>query len=622
MHLAGNRIYDGTNTASFTILTVANAAGADTVDVASGNATLASKDVGLRAITDFTTLTLGNNAAGDYTLTGATGSVDISALAVHLTGSRIYDGTNTASFSILTVANAAVGDTVDVASGNATLASKDVGLRAITDFTTLTLGNNAAGDYTLTGATGSVDISALAVHLAGNRIYDGTNTASFTILTVANAAGADTVDVASGNATLASKDVGLRAITDFTTLTLGNNAAGDYTLTGATGSVDIAALAVNLTGSRIYDGTNTASFSILNVANVASGDNVNVASGNATLASKDVGLRAITDFSTLTLGNNAAGDYTLTGAAGSVDISALAVHLAGSRIYDGTNTASFGILTVTNAAVGDTVDVASGNATLASKDVGSRAITDFSTLTLGNNAAGDYTLTGATGSVDISALAVHLTGSRTYDGTNTASFSILTVANAAVGDTVNVASGNATLASKDVGLRAITDFSTLTLGNNAAGDYTLTGATGSVDISALAVHLAGSRIYDGTNTASFGILTVTNAAGADTVDVASGNATLASKDVGLRAITDFGTLALGNNAAGDYTLTAPPDRSTSPPWRCTWPATGSTTAQTPRLSPSSPWPTLPSETPWMSPRATQPWPARTSACGPSPISPP
>ena len=509
-----------------------------------------------RAITDFTTLTLGNNAAGDYTLTGATGSVDISALAVHLTGSRIYDGTNTASFSILTVANAAVGDTVDVASGNATLASKDVGSRAITDFTTLTLGNNAAGDYTLTGATGSVDISALAVHLTGSRIYDGTNTASFSILTVANAAVGDTVDVASGNATLASKDVGSRAITDFTTLTLGNNAAGDYTLTGATGSVDISALAVHLTGSRIYDGTNTASFSILTVANAAVGDTVDVASGNATLASKDVGSRAITDFTTLTLGNNAAGDYTLTGATGSVDISALAVHLTGSRIYDGTNTASFSILTVANAAVGDTVDVASGNATLASKDVGLRAITDFTTLTLGNNAAGDYTLTGATGSVDISALAVHLTGSRIYDGTNTASFSILTVANAAVGDTVDVASGNATLASKDVGLRAITDFTTLTLGNNAPGDYTLTGATGGVNIGAASLSVTAqtdSREYNGTNSSS-GVPVLTGALH-DPIGTAATQA-FDNKNVGTgKTLTASGLVVNDGNGGLDYTIT-------------------------------------------------------------------
>ena len=252
-----------------------------------------------------------------------------------------------------------------------------------------------------------------------------------------------------------------------------------------------------------------------------------------------------------------------------------ALHITGTftasnKIYNGNNAATVLTRSLVGAIGGDDVSLSGGTATFDTKDFGLSKTVTLTGATLAGTAASNYVLDSvATTTADITALAVHLTGSRVYDGTNTASFSILTVANAAVGDTVDVASGNATLASKDVGLRAITDFTTLTLGNNAAGDYTLTGATGSVDISALAVHLTGSRIYDGTNTASFSILTVANAAVGDTVDVASGNATLASKDVGLRAITDFTTLTLGNNAAGDYTLTAPRARSTSPPWRCT-----------------------------------------------------
>jgi len=47
-----------------------------------------------------------------------------------------------------------------------TLAGKNVGSQAITSTGTLALGNNAAGDYTLTGASGSVTISAEPITIA------------------------------------------------------------------------------------------------------------------------------------------------------------------------------------------------------------------------------------------------------------------------------------------------------------------------------------------------------------------------------------------------------------------------------------------------------------------------
>ena len=173
-----------------------------------------------------------------------------------------------------------------------------------------------------------------------------------------------------------------------------------YTATGSTFgnpsgnlSQTVNPLAVDLTGSRVYDGTNAATSSILSVSNEVGGDDVTL-SGSATLAGQDVGSQSITSFASLTLGGTSAGDYTLSGATGSVTITPMAVTLAGSRVYNGTTTADSPILSVSNAISGDMVDVASGSATLAAKDVGSEAITSFAGLTLGNNTAGDYTLTG------------------------------------------------------------------------------------------------------------------------------------------------------------------------------------------------------------------------------------
>ena len=158
-------------------------------------------------------LTLGGADAGNYTLVGATGTVTITQLPVTLTGTRLYDGTTNAAFSILTISNAIAPDVVTVASGAATLASKNAGPQAITSIGTLALGGADAANYTLVGATGTVTITQLPVTLTGTRLYDGTTDADFSILTISNAIAPDVVTVASGAATLASKNAGPQAIT-------------------------------------------------------------------------------------------------------------------------------------------------------------------------------------------------------------------------------------------------------------------------------------------------------------------------------------------------------------------------------------------------------------------------
>jgi hypothetical protein len=197
----------------------------------------------------------------------------------------------------------------------------------ITGAGSVTVQANQAGNNTYNAAPAvnqTFTVNPLPVILTGTRAYNGGTTAGYAILSAANKVGSDTISVASGSATLASANAGSEALqsSSLSGLTLGNNSAGNYTLTGASGSVTVTALPVQLTGTRTYDGTATASYTILSVANAISPDAVNVASGSATLASANAGSEAIqsSSFSGLTLGNNSVGDYTLTGASGSVTI--------------------------------------------------------------------------------------------------------------------------------------------------------------------------------------------------------------------------------------------------------------------------------------------------------------
>ncbi len=104
------------------------------------------------------TVTIGSDANNNSA--SASENFSINPLSVVLTGTRAYDGTSNAVASILSVANAIGSDNVDVASGTASLSAASAGTQDITSLGTLALGNNTAGDYTLTGASGTVLITA------------------------------------------------------------------------------------------------------------------------------------------------------------------------------------------------------------------------------------------------------------------------------------------------------------------------------------------------------------------------------------------------------------------------------------------------------------------------------
>lgn len=87
--------------------------------------------------------------------------------------------------------------------------------------------------------------------------------------------------------------------------------------------------------------------------------------------------------------------------AASVTVNPLPAVLTGARPYDGTATAAFGILFVSNKVGGDDVFVASGSASLASSWVGTNAIVSVAGMALGGTTAPNYTLAGVSGAVNI-----------------------------------------------------------------------------------------------------------------------------------------------------------------------------------------------------------------------------
>ena len=359
------------------------------------------------------------NAASNTTTT-----LTVNPLAVALAGTRAYDGTNDAPAAILTITNNLDGTNLTL-SGRATLAGASVGPQDITSFSGLALGGTAASNYTLTGASGSVTITAATSVFSGltpsQAITYGTTAVTLggKLVTVGDAgplypAKGETITVTingNGQTTTISDSTGDFSLSypsatipaSGTAYTITYSYAGDASFNSASNTsttLTVNPLAVLLAGTRPYDGTNDASATILTITDNLDGTNLTL-SGNATLASAEIGTNAITSVGALTLGGPATNNYTLTGASGSVTVTPLAVILAGTRPYDGTNDAACGILSVVNAINGDLVNVASGVGTLASASVGLEAITSPGSLALGGTAASNYTLTGASGSVTI-----------------------------------------------------------------------------------------------------------------------------------------------------------------------------------------------------------------------------
>jgi hypothetical protein len=296
-------------------------------------------------------------------------------------------------------------------------------------------------------------------------------------------------------------------------------------------------------------GTGAMSYS----AGASTGCSVNTSTGVITISN-------VSGTCNVTATKAADGTYSAqTSTPRAITLNKLAVTLSGNRTYNGTTSAAAAILTITNKVDTDNVSVASGSATLASANAGVQSINSMGTLALGGSKAGNYTLTGATGSVMINALAVTLSGSRTYDGSTAAVAAILTISNKVDDDDVSVASGSATLASADVGSRSITSMGTLALGGSEADNYTLTGATGMVTITQadqVPLIITGpASIAHG----STGTITTSGGSGTGAMSYSAGVSTGCTVDASTGIITvinTFGTCKVTATKAADMNYNA------------------------------------------------------------------
>ncbi len=453
---------------------------------------------------------------GNYTFVQAAGNataLTINALPVNLTGTRSYDGTTAVAAGILSVANKVGSDNVTVVSGSGTLAGANVGSEAIASLGTLALGGTAAGNYTLAGAGGSVNITVSVLGLtvtnllAVDKVYDGATNVMLdaTDAGLTGVLNGDDVTLVSSNAAayFADKNADTNKPVTVTGLALAGAAAVNYTLvdpTNVTANITAAGLTVSgvAAASKVYDGTTHAQLTGPATLNGAvSGDDVSlvVDDASAAFASPNVGTSLPVTVSGYAITGADAGNYTLTQPSDlTADITAATLTItatANTKIYDGTTSAA-AIPTTSGLQGSDTV---SGLAeTYDTPDAGTGKTLSVSAYTVNDgNGGNNYTVSTVTstgGFIDKASGIVTLGSlSQTYDGTAKTATATTTPTGLAVTFTYN---GSPTAPTDAGSYTVVGTINDANYQGSATGTLVIGKASGTVTLGNL------SQTYDGT----------------------------------------------------------------------------------------------------------------------------
>ena len=425
-------------------------------------------------------------------------------------------------------------------SGTATTSSANAGSYTITNLAGISIADGsggAASNYTLTGGTHNFTVNPKVVSIQGNKTYDGNATISSGNITfITDTVGAQTLVISGGSGTVSSANAATYASSGINegTLTLGNGSNGglaaNYTLTGhAASSFQVAQRVLSSSGSRIYDGSTTASSSDLTLSNLVGSETLTL-SGNGTLANANVGTNKGVTLNTLSIANGTNGglasNYILTGGTHQLTVTQRVVNATGTRLYDATSSANSSDLSLGNL-VGSETLVLSGAGTLADKNVAANKTIGVGTLSLANGGsgglAGNYTLTGGSHLLTINQKPVSITGTRTYNATAITLPTDLSIGGLVGGESISL-TGQGTIADKNVGTGKTITLNTLTLNDGAnpthlASNYTFTGGTHTFDVTQAPLSISGSRQYDGTVNFDNSIINVAGLQGGETLTV-------------------------------------------------------------------------------------------------------
>jgi hypothetical protein len=353
----------------------------------------------------------------------------------------------------------------------------------------INLGTLSAGtNYNITFVSQNFSISPLNISgtfTAGNKTYDGINTASITGRSLVGVLAADVANVSltGGTATFNDKQVGTGKVVTSSGMSLSGTMAANYNLTGvATSTANITPATVTVTTvsgqTKVYGSVDPVFTYSVSPA-LFSGDNFTGALSRA--AGENAGGYAI-NVGTL----NAGANYNVIFASNNFNITAKPITVSATtgqtKVYG--NVDPVFIYSVSPALVGS--DNFTGALTRTSgENVGSTYAISLGTLSAGTN----YNITFVSKNFSISKLdisGIFTAGDKTYNSNNTASITGRSLVGVLAADVANVSltGGTATFSDKQVGTGKVVTSSGMGLSGTAATNYNLTGvATTTANIS-------------------------------------------------------------------------------------------------------------------------------------------
>ena len=554
------KVYDGT-AAAFVTGTAGNRVAGDNLTltqsaVFTGDAATARR-VGNNKPVSVSNIALAGDDAANYRLdtNTATTTASITPKPITVAGleqvvaqGRVYDGTNVVTVNVpagvpLTPRSDDIiaGDDVTVAvPGNGvvsgTLQNKNAGVNRPVRVDGLLLSGVDAVNYSILGTSGIVATISprpiSAVYSGQGRAYDGTVQVSIG----GSSAGVLPGDVVSFSGQgvftgVGAKNVGNNKAIDVLTASLGGVDGGNYLLLNpagtATGSISPRAITPSyLGGSKVYDGTTTATVSDRGSGFIA-GDDVRLTQ-TARFANKNAGNDKAINVTSIGLAGGDAFNYRLSqttaSTAGTIEqrpvgILGLTGVTAVDRPYDGTtqvvvNIAASGQVVADPADLiqGDSIVVnvpqaGAGTGTIANKNAGLNKAVTVDGLSLSGTDAGNYRIAAAAGvKVDISrrTIAASFTGvDKVYDGTVAAS--VTGSSGGLIAGDVLAISGSGVftgVGARNAGSNKPIDVTGVQLAGADAGNYQLDSNTGTASANILrktvdARYTTGSKVYDG-----------------------------------------------------------------------------------------------------------------------------
>ncbi|ARS39462.1 hypothetical protein CA265_07280 [Sphingobacteriaceae bacterium GW460-11-11-14-LB5] len=590
---ADNKVYDGNNTAIVLTRTLNGVVTGDELAVTlnGGTATFDNANVANGKTVTSAGMTLGGVKAANYTLSSVnttTANITAKDISGNFTASnKVYDGNNTANILTRTLSGVVAGEEADVTltGGTATFANALAATGKTVTATGLSLTGTKAANYNLTGvATTTADITGLALtgaFTADNKVYDGNTTASLLTRTLTGVLAADAADVTltGGTASFANASVGAGKTVTAAGMTLTGAKASNYSLSSvATTTANITGLA--LTGSftvdnKVYDGNNSSTILTRTLTGVLAADiaDVTLTGGTATFGGINTGNGKEVTSTGMVLTGTKAGNYTLfavnTTTANITPKDISGNFTASNKAYDGNNTATILVRSLTGVVPADLADVnlTGGTATFANANIGTGKIVTAAGMTLTGTKADNYNLTGvATTTANITGLG--LTGNFTaankvYDGNTTASILTRTLTGVLPADAADVTltGGSANFADAGKGAGKTVTATGMTITGAKAANYTLASvATTTADIAAKdlsAGFTADSKTYDGNTTAVILSRTLTSVLVADVADVtvSGGTATFINENVGTGKSVNASGFVLAGAKAANYNIT-------------------------------------------------------------------